>query len=81
MRIALIGPDGEPVSRVAGGTDTLLESLIDRLQKAGHEVVLSAPGAISADLYVVLVSDDNGNVTAATVSQHQDEASMLLQTG
>lgn len=79
MRIALIGPPVEPVSQVAGGTDTLLESLIDRLQKAGHEVVLSASGAIPADLYVMLVCDPNGNVTAATVSQ--DEARMLLQTG
>lgn len=79
MRIALIAPPGDSVSRVAGGTGTLLESLIDRLQKAGHEVVLSASGAIPADLYVMLVCDANGNVTAATVSQ--DEASILLQTG
>ena len=69
MRIALIGPPADPVSRLAGGSNTLLERLVDGLQEAGHEVVLSASGALPADLYVQLTCDADGNVTGATVAQ------------
>lgn len=86
MRIGLIGPQGALDSRDSGETDAMLERLIARLQKAGHQVLLLVPGgglsAVEAapfDLYVALVCDSNGSLTAASVSR--DDATILLQAG
>lgn len=83
MRIGLIDPRGVPDSRE---TDLVLERLITRLQEAGHHVQLCSPADIASaadaaplDLYVTLVSDRDGNVSAASVSLR--DATILLQTG